>query len=64
MRAPAFRSLNPPSAPGVDRVTGRAYKNPRATNLETVYAKRVNGTSGPQPVVRRLSPKGGGKRRP
>jgi hypothetical protein len=35
MLAPAFRSLTPPSAPGVDRVTGRTDKHNRETNLET-----------------------------
>ena len=64
MQAHAFRRLNPQSAPGVDRVTWRTYKNNRETTLETFDEKLVNGTSGPQPVVRRLSPKGGGKRRP
>ena len=34
------------------------------TNLETLYEKLVNGTYCPQPVVRRLIPKGGGKLRP
>ena len=29
----AFKSLNPPSAPGVDRVTGQAYKANLETNL-------------------------------
>ena len=64
MLAHAFRSLNPHSAPGVDRVTWRTYKNHLETNLETLYEKLVNGTSCPQPVVRRLIPKGGGKLRP
>jgi len=64
MLAHAFRSLNPQSAPGVDRVTWRTDKNNRETNLETLDEKLVNGTSGPQPVVRRLIPKGGGKLRP
>ena len=64
MLAHAFRSLNPQSAPGVDRVTWRMDKNNRETNLETLDEKLVNGTSGPQPVVRRLIPKGGGKLRP
>jgi len=64
MLAHAFRSLNPQSAPGVDRVTWRTYKNNLETNLETLYEKLVNGTYCPQPVVRRLIPKGGGKLRP
>ena len=64
MLAHALRSLNPHSAPGGDRVTWRTDKNNRETNLETVYEKLVNGTYCPQPVVRRLIPKGGGKLRP
>jgi RNA-directed DNA polymerase len=64
MLAHAFRSLNPHSAPGVDRVTWRTYKNNLETNLETFDEKLVNGTYGPQPVVRRLIPTGGGKLRP
>src|SRR5207247_8209303 len=64
MLAHAFRSLNPQSAPGVDRVTWRTYKNNLETNLETLYEKLVNGTYCPQAVVRRLIPKGGGKLRP
>jgi len=64
MLAHAFRSLNPQSAPGVDRVTWRTDKNNLETNLETLDEKHVNGTSCPQPVVRRLIPTGGGKRRP
>ena len=35
MREDAFRRLNPRSAPGVDRVTWRKYKENLATNLET-----------------------------
>jgi len=58
--AHAFRSLNPQSAPGVDRGTWRTYQN----NLETLYEKLVNGTYCPQAVVRRLIPKGDGKLRP
>jgi len=64
MLAHAFRSLNPQSAPGGDRVTWRTSKNNLETNLETLYEKLVNGTYCPQPVVRRLIPKGGGKLRP
>ena len=63
-RADAFWRLTPHSAPGVDRVTWRTYKNHLETNLEPLYEKLVNGTSCPQPVVRRLIPKGGGKLRP
>src|SRR6266699_1263388 len=64
MLAHAFRSLNPQSAPGVDRVTWRTYKHHLETNLETLCEILVNGTDCPQPVVRRLIPKGGGKLRP
>jgi len=64
MLAHALRSLNPHSAPGVDRVTWRTDKNTLETNLETLYEQLVNGTSCPQPVVRRLIPQGGGKLRP
>jgi retron-type reverse transcriptase len=60
----AFRRLNPQSAPGVDRVTWRMYKENLATNLETLHEKLVNDTYCPQPVARRLIPKGGGKLRP
>ena len=62
--AHALRRLNPHSAPGVDRVTGRTDTNNLETHLETLDETRVNGPSGPQPVVRRLIPKGGGKLRP
>jgi hypothetical protein len=64
MLAHAFRSLNPQSAPGVDRVTWRTYTHNLATTLETLDEHLVNGTSCPQPVVRRRSPTGGGKLRP
>jgi hypothetical protein len=64
MLAHACRSRTPPSAPGVDRVTWRTDTHNREPNLETFDEKRVNGTYGPQPVVRRLSPNGGGKLRP
>lgn len=56
--------LNPHSAPGVDRVTWQTYKANLETNLVAVHEKLVNGTSCPQPVVRRLLPKSNGKRRP
>ncbi len=60
----AFRHLNPKSAPGVDRVTWRAYKEHLEANLETLHEKLVTETYSPQAVVRRLIPKGGGKFRP
>jgi RNA-directed DNA polymerase len=60
----AFRRLTPRSAPGVDRVTWRTYKENLATNLETLHEKLVNDTYCPQPVVRRLIPKSQGKLRP
>src|SRR2546428_1702936 len=60
----AFRSLNPKSAPGVDRVTWQAYKANLATNLAAIHEKLVNATYCPQPVVRRLIPKSNGKLRP
>ncbi len=60
----AFQRLNPKSAPGVDRVTWRAYKENLATNLETLHDQLVTETYSPQAVVRRLIPKGGGKFRP
>ncbi len=60
----AFRSLNPKSAPGVDRVTWQAYKANLATNLAALHEKLVNATYCPQPVVRRLIPKSNGKLRP
>jgi RNA-directed DNA polymerase len=64
MLADAFRRLNPRSAPGVDRVTWRKYKENLATNLETLHEKLVNDTYCPHPVVRRLLPKSQGKLRP
>jgi len=60
----ACGSLNPHSAPGVARVTWQTYKANLETHLAALHEKRVNGTSCPQPVVRRLIPKGGGKLRP
>jgi RNA-directed DNA polymerase len=60
----AFQRLNPHSAPGVDRVTWRAYQENLEANLHTLHDKLVTETYSPQAVVRRLSPKGGGKFRP
>lgn len=64
MLADAFRRLNPHSAPGVDRVTWRMYKENLESNLETLHEKLVNNTYCPQAVVRRLIPKSNGKLRP
>ncbi len=60
----AFRSLNPTSAPGADRVTWQAYKNTLETHRETFHEKLVDGTYCPQPVVRRLIPTSHGTLRP
>lgn len=60
----AFQRLNPKSAPGVDRVTWRAYKENLEANLKTLHDKLVTETYSPQAVVRRRIPKGGGKFRP
>ena len=60
----AFGSLNPHSAPGVDRVTWQTYKANLETHLAALHEKLVNGTYCPQPVVRRLIPKSNGKLRP
>ena len=60
----AFGSLNPHSAPGVDRVTWQMYKANLETHLAALHEKLVNGTYCPQPVVRRLIPKSNGKLRP
>jgi group II intron reverse transcriptase/maturase len=64
MLADAFRRLTPHSAPGVDRGTWRRAKENLASNLETFHERRVNDTYSPQPVVRRLIPKGNGTLRP
>jgi retron-type reverse transcriptase len=60
----ALQRLNPKSAPGVDRVTWRAYKENLEANLKTLPDKLVTETYRPQAVVRRLIPKGGGQCRP
>jgi group II intron reverse transcriptase/maturase len=60
----AFERLNPKSAPGVDRITWRLYKENLEANLQTLHEKLVNDTYRPQPVVRRLIPKRNGKLRP
>ena len=54
MLADAFGRLNPRSAPGVDRVTWRRYKDNLTENLDRLHEKRVNGTYCPRPVVCRL----------
>jgi len=60
----AFGSLNPHSAPGVDRVTWQTYKANLETHLAALHEKLVNETYCPQPVVRRLILKSNGKLRP
>jgi retron-type reverse transcriptase len=60
----AFRRLNPHSAPGVARGTGRAYQENLTTNLATLHTKLVHETYCPHPVVRRRIPKRNGQRRP
>ena len=60
----AFWSLNPKSAPGVDRVDWLMYKQDLELNLEELHEKLVNKTYRPQEVERRWIPKSGGKLRP
>ena len=60
----AYWSLNPRSAPGVDRVTWDQYHEDLETNLEVLHEKLVNRTYAPQPVARRWIPKSNGKLRP
>jgi retron-type reverse transcriptase len=60
----ACQRLNPQSAPGVDRVTGRLYQETLAANLKAWHGKLGTDTYSPQVVVRRRIPKGGGKFRP
>jgi RNA-directed DNA polymerase len=60
----AFWSLNPRSAPGVDRVTWLQYKHDLESNLEVLHEKLVSGTYLPQPVQRCWIPKRNGKLRP
>lgn len=60
----AFWSLNPRSAPGVDRVTWRQYHEDLETHLEELHEKLVSRTYAPQPVARRWIPKSNGKLRP
>ena len=58
----AFWSLNPRSAPGLDRVTWQAYQRDLDLNLEGLHEKLVSGTYRPQPVERRWIPKSDGKK--
>jgi group II intron reverse transcriptase/maturase len=60
----AFWSLNPKSAPGVDRVTWRQYQRNLDKNLEGLQEKLVGRTYTPQPVERHWIPKSNGKLRP
>jgi group II intron reverse transcriptase/maturase len=60
----AFDRLNRGSAPGIDRVTWRAYEEDLIPKLEDLHARLVNGEYQPQPVIRRWIPKGNGKLRP
>lgn len=60
----AFHRLNRRSAPGIDRVTWRAYEENLIPNLEDLHARLVNRAYEPQPVVRRWIAKSNGKRRP
>ena len=60
----AFWSLNPRSAPGVDRVTWHDYKRNLETNLEDLHERLKSQTYFPQPVERRWIPKSPGKFRP
>jgi retron-type reverse transcriptase len=60
----AFWSLNPNSAPGVDRVTWRKYKRNLEGNLEELHERLKSKTYFPQPVKRRWIPKSNGKLRP
>jgi group II intron reverse transcriptase/maturase len=60
----AFWSLNPGSAPGVDRVTWQKYKRNLETNLEDLHERLKSKTYSPQPVKRQWIPKSNGKLRP
>ena len=60
----AFWSLNPDSAPGVDRVTWQDYQRNLDTNLEDLHERLKSQTYTPQPVQRRWIPKSNGKLRP
>ena len=60
----AFDHLNPRSAPGIDRVTWKAYEEDLIPKLEDLHARLVNREYEPQPVVRQWIPKSNGKLRP
>jgi RNA-directed DNA polymerase len=60
----AYWSLNPKSAPGVDRVTWRKYQRNLDTNLEDLHTRLKSQTYHPQPVKRRWILKSPGKYRP
>jgi group II intron reverse transcriptase/maturase len=60
----AFDRLNRDSAPGIDRVTWRAYEEDLIPKLEDLHARLVNRGYQPQPVRRRMIPKSNGKLRP
>jgi len=60
----SFYRLNPRSAPGIDRVTWKAYEDALIPNLEDLHARLVNREYEPQPVVRRWIPKSKEKLRP
>ena len=60
----AYWSLNPKSAPGVDRVTWRKYQRNLDTNLEDLHTRLKSQTYHPQPVKRRWILKSPGKFRP
>ena len=60
----AYWSLNPKSAPGVDRVTWRKYQRNLDTNLEDLHTRLKSQTYHPQPVQRRWILKSPGKYRP
>ena len=60
----AFDRLNPRSAPGIDRVTWKAYEEDLIPKLEDLHARLVKREYEPQPVVRQWIPKSNGKLRP
>ena len=60
----AFQSLNPHSAPGVDRVTWQHVQGEPGNQPGGITRETRQRTYCPQPVVRRLIPKSNGKLRP